>query len=178
MSIFDHFSAKDRGILQARAERAARLAQDNTQDDLMTLLVVTLGQERYALPIEDIANIYEDMLITPVPCVPSFVAGVANIRGHIMLALDLAALLGVPDEIKPETATLAVLADNELEAAVQVGSIRGVESVTASDLAAIPANVELNHSAYVRGILPDGTVLLDIGSILNDPALIVSIEQP
>ena len=178
MSIFDHFSAEDREILQARAQRAAREAQIAHRQDFLTALVVSVGQETYALPVEAVANVYEDIAVTPVPCVPPVVAGVANIRGHITLALDLAALLGVANDSKPEAITLVVLADRDLGVAFQVDSMRGVESLVASDLASVPANMALKHPAYVRGILPDGTVLLNISSMLENPDLIAASGQP
>ncbi len=176
MSIYQRFSAQELDILRSRAQSAARSAQEDESKDLLTALVVMAGQEGYALPIEAVANVYEGVSITPIPCVPPFVSGVANIRGHIILALDLAALLGIPDQAKPETATLTVLANSEFAVALQVSSIRGIESFSASDLAAVPANIGLAHSAYVGGILPDGAVLLNVDAILSDPKLIVGAD--
>lgn len=177
MSIFDGFSAKELDILRARAQRVAQAAHEEAPQDLLTALTVMVGEERYALPVEAIANVYEDVMTTPIPCAPAYVAGVANIRGHIIVALDLAALLGVPHEAEGERATLAVLADGELKAAFQVGSLLGVESLPTGELASIPANVALRHAGYVQGVLPDGTVLLNVDAILNDPELIVSTGQ-
>ena len=177
MSIYQGFSDREREILQARAESISHDTRKADPKDLLTALVVMAGQEVYALPIQAIANVYEGLSVIPIPCVPPFVSGVVNIRGHLILALDLAALVGTPDEAKSETTWSVMLANSELAAAFQVKSIRGIESFSVSDLVAVPDQIGLRHSAYIDGILPDSTIVLNVDTIVSDPSLIVDIEQ-
>src|SRR5215216_5720695 len=97
MSIHEHFTERELKILQARAERAASAAQrDDVEKTEIRALQCTLGSESYALPVEFVRAVYENVTVVPVPCTPRFVAGIANIRGRIMPVLDLATLLNVP----------------------------------------------------------------------------------
>ena len=171
MAFSESFSERELKILQARAERAARSLETETQGLLITVLVVTTGQEDYALPIDLVANVYEGMAITPLPCVPAGVAGLVNVRGHIVLALDLAHLLNLQS---PESAALVVLANDQLGVAFLVEKIKGVETLSASTILPIPQNVNLAQAAYVQGLLPNGAALLDVNTILTDPALSAS----
>src|SRR5262245_5109120 len=93
MSIYEHFSDTERAVLQARAERAARTLRSDEAEERLNTLLVKLGGETYALPIEAVIAVYEAMLVVPVPCTPPFLAGITNIRGHIIPVLDLGHLL-------------------------------------------------------------------------------------
>ena len=93
MSIFEHFSEEEREILRIRAERAANAVRESAQEAVFSALEVTIQSQSYALPIEVLTTVYENVAVVPVPCVPSFVAGIANIRGRILPVFDLAVLL-------------------------------------------------------------------------------------
>jgi purine-binding chemotaxis protein CheW len=170
VSTYAHFSDKELAVLRDRAKRIARLAQDNGEAEVLTVLAVSIGDERYALPIESITNVYEGMSITRVPGVPPGVAGVVNIRGRITLVLDLRTLLGVPGETT-ESYLLVALADDSLDLALRVDSLRDVERIAAAGLTPASANTQLRNASHIRGLFPDGQALLDLTSIIHDPSL-------
>src|SRR4051812_37898715 len=99
-SIFRDFSETDLQILRTRAERAARVQQDEGQVELLTVLSVTVGSERYALPIDAVSSVYEGLVLTHVPCVPAGIAGITNVRGRIVLVLDMLVLLNASGHSK------------------------------------------------------------------------------
>src|SRR5882724_2626146 len=103
MSIYEHFSQQELEILWARAERAAYAAQKSDAETLITALQITPGGESYALPVELLHGVYEGIEVMAVPCTPPFIAGVANVRGRILPVLDLATVLGAPEQALPET---------------------------------------------------------------------------
>ncbi len=162
------FSDAELDILKARADRLAQLEKGQEQGERLIVLSVKVGSESYALPIESIASVYEGLHVTHVPCVPPAVAGVANVRGRIILVLDLRTLLKVPGGAS-QANVLITLADDDLELALWVDAIRDVESIPAAALAPTPANVDLQKPGYIRGLFPDGLALLDLTSIANDP---------
>ena len=168
-SIYQQFSETELELLKARAERGARQVQDDKQENLLTVLSVKVGEEKYALPIEVIANVYEGLTVTRVPCVPVGVAGIVNIRGRVYLVLDLKTLLNVPGEVN-DSNVLVALADDELELALRVDKIEDVETIPASALSPTPGNIGLQSAGHIRGLFPNGLALLDFDSIVNDPS--------
>jgi len=60
-----------------------------------TLVVFELDGREFALPIDDIAEILQMVLITPVPEVPPWVAGMVNLRGRVIPVIDLRTRLGM-----------------------------------------------------------------------------------
>ncbi|HLY27684.1 MAG TPA: chemotaxis protein CheW [Aggregatilineales bacterium] len=164
-SIYQQFSETELRILKARADRVARQVQGQEQVELQTVLSIKVGAERYALPIESVSSVYEDISIVPVPCVPDGVAGIANIRGRIILALDLKTLLNITAE-NSDTA-LVMLAESDLDVALLVSGISGVETLLTSTISPVPANGDVQKAAHIAGLFADGLALLDMASLVK-----------
>jgi chemotaxis signal transduction protein len=60
------------------------------------LLAIRLGQQYFALHLSDIAGVFADKKITPVPGASGFLLGIAGFRGVIAPVYDLQRLLGCP----------------------------------------------------------------------------------
>jgi purine-binding chemotaxis protein CheW len=165
-SLYTHFSERELALLQKRAERAAQSVAEDQKEEFITTLNVSVGHENYALPINSVANAYEGVPITPVPHAPSYVLGLANLRGHMMLVLDLGRLLDVKQDSGTDK-TLIVVADDELSAALAVDYIAGVKEVALSSLASLPNNLSLSQFEHLQGVLPNGAVLVDIDAMLT-----------
>jgi purine-binding chemotaxis protein CheW len=174
MSVFERFSQEQMAVLKARAERVARAAAEEDAGSLFGVLTVTIGAEQYALPVEWLTAVFDDVSVVPVPCTPDYVGGIANIRGHIVPVIHLAHLLNVAVAPGVEFNKLIVLSNNELTLAVQVSGIGDVLNVSEHDLSAVPGDADIAQGVYMRGILPDGAVVLDVRAILEDPALNVA----
>jgi purine-binding chemotaxis protein CheW len=181
MSFYDQFDKHQQAILR---QRAASVADEKTAETAETLagidtLVVKLGYEFYGLPLESLTAAYQDKInlttpIVPVPCTPPFVAGIANIRGRVIPVIDLARLLNVPDEATSSNSMgIIVVTDDEVTLAFRVDAIRDAIQVQVNELAPISELFDLAATEYLQGTLPDGTILLNMDAILNDPRLIV-----
>jgi purine-binding chemotaxis protein CheW len=177
MSFYDHFDEYEREVLRQRAERAA----DKTSEAEETfagigVLTVTLGGETYGLPLRALTAAYQvnvnlNTPVVPVPCTPPYVAGVANIRGHVVPVIDLPVLLGLPSDT--ETTGIVVVADEQTTMAFRVDGIGDSVLVQLGELIPMSELFDLAKTDYLQGTLPDGTILLDIDAILTDSTLIV-----
>lgn len=58
------------------------------------MVVVRLGGTRFGLAMESVAEVGRPPVLTRVPGLPEWVAGVANWRGRVLAVLDVRALLG------------------------------------------------------------------------------------
>ena len=181
MSFYDHFDEHEQAILRKRAASAADEKTAETAETLASIdtLVIRLGYEFYGLPLQSLTAAYQDKInlttpIVPVPCTPPFVAGIANIRGRVIPVIDMARWLGIPDEDTSSTSTGIVIAANEdVTMAFRVDAIGDAILVRVNDITPVSKLFDLAHSEYLQGTLPNGTILLNIDEILNDPSLIV-----
>ena len=171
---FRQFSEEELAILKMRAERVARATKDDSGDEVIGALMITLRREVYAVPIEALTGVYESISVVPVPCTPSYVSGIANIRGHIVPVLDLVHLLDVGGEAEQDAPMLVVASDNDVTMAFRADMVGDVMNIFSREVNLPPINGAGQQMNYIQGILSDGSALLNIRAILSDPALSVS----
>ena len=174
MTVFDRFSAEEMAILKQRAERVARAAREDDRGAIVSALTIQLHEEKYALPVEDLTAVYYEGDVVPVPWTPPYVSGIANIRGRIIPVLNLGVLLEVPDQVDTERGPLIVASSDESTLAFRVSAVGDVLNFVGHEIEPVPLNMESKQVSYYQGVLRDGTVVLNIRAILNDPALIVA----
>lgn len=175
MSFLDQFSDDEQALLRRRADRAALSSRDEGEVlARIDTLVVALGDESYALPLGALTAAYQATTpVVPVPCTPPFVAGITNIRGRVVPVIDLAVLLGVSGTAPSEFAAMIVVANEAMTVAFRVSAIGDAILVKVDDLAPVSGLFDLARQEYVQGALPDGTIVLNLAAILNDPTLVV-----
>ncbi|MCG8503860.1 MAG: chemotaxis protein CheW [Sphingomonadales bacterium] len=77
-----------------------------SRSDFVTIRVA--GQ-LLGLPVLAVHDVLNAQKITPIPVAPSFVAGVLNLRGRIVTAIDLRNRLGFPDREEGEKSMSVVV---------------------------------------------------------------------
>jgi purine-binding chemotaxis protein CheW len=177
MSFYDHFDDYERSVLHERAERAADQTADEEESFTgIEVLTVTLGSETYGLPLQALTAAYQvnvnlNTPVIPVPCTPPHIAGIANIRGHVVPVIDLPALLGVSSN--PDTTGIVVVANEQMTMAFRIDRIGDTVLVQLGELIPVSELFDLAKTDYLQGTLPDGTILLNIEAILTDSTLVV-----
>ena len=122
-------------------------------------LRIRLGTEHYALDLDHVLEVVELGEVTPVPGSAPTLIGIRNLRGEILPALDLSALLGVAGERAPHS--LVVVADGERRAGLAVDEV--------IDLSQLPQATARVDSLLVRGgVLVDGALVgvVDVSAML------------
>ena len=137
------------------------------------VLVFGLGGERYGLQTVHVAEVMPMAPLTAIPGVPDFVAGVAASRIGVLAVNDLRVLLDLPLARLEEPAAIIVLQDENMAFGIFADVIHGVEryamEAMAPDLPTLGAGVK----AYLKGVAPDRTAILDGALLLSDTRLIV-----
>ena len=70
----------------------------------MRALLLRVGEDAYAVPIEVAREVLGATIVTPLPTAPSSVLGLCNVRGEIIPVFDTGVLLG----LSPVTSTATV----------------------------------------------------------------------
>jgi purine-binding chemotaxis protein CheW len=161
-------------ILQDRARQLAVIPEH--QLDISNCIDITrfeLHGENYAFESRYIREIVPVNHVTPLPCVPDFVAGIMNLRGRILSLLYLDKLLGL-STVRPKTLPQVIILSNEtMEFGVLVEKINGVAQLPLTRIQDSLPTLSDNAQRYLRGLTTDHQILLDAHLLLNDPALCV-----
>src|SRR5260370_12533091 len=94
----DNATAKLEAFLATVGQKRAELAQEviAAPQDEVEILTFTLGEERYAIEIDDIAEIISAQAATRIPNVDAGIVGVISVRGSIVTLVDVRSRLKQP----------------------------------------------------------------------------------
>ena len=161
-------------ILKERARKLARPPERaSAPREVLELLVFSLDRERYAIETAHVVEVVPLRSITPVPCVPDFVAGVIHHRGRILPVLDLGRFIGFGARAASETGRVVCLEVGGMTFGLLADGVAGVVQVAADQLAPPPRGDE---GTLLRGITTDRVAVLDLEALAADPRLVVSEE--
>ncbi|KPF96295.1 chemotaxis protein CheW [Rhodopseudomonas sp. AAP120] len=91
-------------------------AQDATHDDAIQVVMIGLGDEKFALDAESVREIIDPIPATKVAGAKAFVPGVINVRGNVIPFADLRIRFGMPaarETVDTRIVVLEVRIDNE-----------------------------------------------------------------
>jgi purine-binding chemotaxis protein CheW len=131
-----------------------------------------LAGELYALPVARIQEIQRAGGITRVPHAPPPVRGIANLRGKVLVVVDLRLRLGLPPAVADERSRILVVSSRQRSLGLLVDAAHQVLGLLPSRIEPPPADLMDERSAYLAGVvqLDDSLVIaLDIDQLLLVP---------
>lgn len=138
------------------------------QADHQQLVVFTLGDEHYALPIQAVNEIIRYSEPRSVASRTDWVRGVISLRGRIVPVYDVAARLGVASQLSDQSKIVIVEAGSET-AGVIVDSVEEVLTVSADQIEEAPGADTTMIESIVR-IDERLVVLLTLNTIFEATA--------
>jgi purine-binding chemotaxis protein CheW len=136
-----------------------------SHDSNLQLVVFSLGEEEYALPITHVQEIIRYTEPRGVASQTPWIKGVISLRGKIVPVYDLASRLGL--QTSTEAYKIVIVESGDDMAGVIVGEVEEVLTVTTADLDEVPAA----GAACIQAIAKVDdrlVVLLDPAGILAD----------
>ena len=137
-----------------------------SNDSTMQLVVFSLGEEEYALPITHVQEIIRYTEPRGVASQTPWVKGVISLRGKIVPVYDLASRLGL--DVTSVASKIVMVESGDQMAGVIVGDVEEVLTLTSADLDEVPAA----GAACIQAIAKVGDRLV----VLLDPAGIFAGE--
>ena len=128
---------------------------DNNQ-----LVVFTLDEYRYAVPLAAVERVVRLVEITPLPKAPRIVIGVINLQGRIVPVLDMRARFGLPKRGMRLGDQLIIARTSRRTVAMLVDESRGVMECPSDNTVA--AEEIVPGMEYVTGVmkLADGMLFI------------------
>ena len=138
--------------------------------DTREYITVTIGKQLFGMPIDQVHDVFSVQQMTSVPKAPKEIAGVLNLRGRIVTAVDMRRRLGLPDR-DLDAAPMAVGVDHKGESyGLIIDEVGEVLRLSASTTEAPPANLDPNWAQICSGVQRlEGRliVILDLVRILS-----------
>lgn len=179
-------------------------ANEKKVEEQVQLVVYALDKEDYGTTITDLQEVIEIQEVTPIPNAPEFIEGVLNLRGRIVVVINLEKRFGLKRETKNVPSHIIITEVDGNLFGVMVDYVKEVMQVPVSAIRKTPELVTTKIKAdYLSGVVVLGEeedeeetkdsrliILLDLKKFLNDEDLMnlgdeiqglddtTSIEEP
>ncbi len=161
-------------------ERARALAREATREagsgEQVEFLEFALAQERYGFETSHVQEVAAVTAVTPVPCTPSFVAGLISLRGQILSVIDLGKYFDLAASEPVELDQVVVLSTEAMLVGVLASAIIGLGSVAREDLETSLPTLAGRRARYLQGVSRTGVAIIDAQSLLSDPEIVVHAD--
>ncbi|MDO8727328.1 MAG: chemotaxis protein CheW [Candidatus Methanoperedens sp.] len=132
------------------------------------IVVFSIDERRYALPLATVERIVRVVEITPLPKVPDIVQGIINVQGRIIPVINIRKRFGLPErEINLSDQLIIAQASNH-NFALLVDTVSGVIEYSEHDV--VEAQEVIPGAEYVKGMikLENGiNLVLDLDTLLS-----------
>ncbi|MBY0425171.1 MAG: chemotaxis protein CheW [Cytophagales bacterium] len=151
---------------------AKEIATVNSHQTLQ-IVVFKLGNEEYGLQIDQIKEVVITPNITRMPQTPSYIRGVANIRGNVIAIFDLEDRFNLNQTNKGQPSKYTLVVEGEdLKMGLLVNEVPNTVTVNSSDLNESVGiiNDAYAETNYIKGIIKTGArliILIDIFKVID-----------
>jgi len=164
-------------ILHERALALAREpARTEPSEAMLEVVEFLLGAEHYAVETAAVRETQPLKDLTPLPCAPSFLAGVVNIRGRILAVVDLKRLFEVPASTVARAPKIIILHGSDSEFGLLADEVLGTRKLSRNALQPSLPTLGGIRAEYLKGVTGERLVLLDAERLLSDEKLVVNEE--
>lgn len=123
-----------------------------------TYLTFKLGQELFAVNVDNVLEVLERQLITPVPDAPKNLVGIINFRGEILPVLNTHLKFNLAVEDNEELERLLIVFEigqdeNKYSVAATADAVKDVIEVADEQIKPVPENGISYDSKFLTGII-------------------------
>lgn len=129
-------------------------------EEMRKYVLVTVGKERLAIPIDGLAEIGPMPSITSLPNLPDWILGIANQRGEIISVIDLPHLMNNNGKSASKGQRLAVLQKDSMKVGISLDQIIATVSRPESDRVNLEDSFfsQIEPDVFGKGLQVDQTI--------------------
>lgn len=163
-----------RAILKARAQILAQEPEDQALKlESIEVVEFLLAYEKYGIELSMVREIYPLKEFTLVPCTPSFVLGIINVRGQILSVIDIKKFFNLPEKGLTDLNKVIIVYTDKMEVGILADVILGVREIPCAEIQPSLPILTGIRADYLKGITKEVLVILDVEKILADKKILV-----
>lgn len=151
----------------------------STAEHRRELLSVRIGNQEFAMDIRSIREIRGWIASTHLPHAPSFIKGMINLRGTVLVVIDLAERLGLPPQEPSPASVFVVVEHGDKVAGLLVDAVCDIITVTEDMCQPTPETGTTTSREYIEGlIMMENRIvsIVAIPSLMPDAAVEALLE--
>lgn len=163
-------------LLKARAVTLAQELEKGAIAEYVEVVVFVLAYETYGINTDYVREVYPLKDLTPLPCTPSFVAGIVNMRGKVLSVIDLKRLFELPAQGLTDLNRVIIVSDDVMEFGILADAILGVRHIPLKEIQTSLPTLTGVREEYLSGITAERLVILDAAKLLTSSNIVVEEE--
>lgn len=170
-------SPEELEVFRGRALNFSSVPEEIEISGQVPLAVVGMGEEYFGVYLDLVREFAKWENITPLPCCPKHVIGNMNLRGEILLVIDVRGMLDLAAKEPDEDAMVLIIETPEMRTGLLIENIYEVLYIRAAEIKAVPAVIKKIEQEYIKGSFPyRGRMLgiLDLSKVLAREDLVVN----
>lgn len=135
----------------------------------MKVIVFQIGNEEYAVPVDQVGSIERLESITRVPRTEKFVKGIINLRGIVIPVIDLRLRFGMEEAKHTDSTRIIIIHLDQVEVGLIVDLANDVIDLHEDMIESAPEVVGTIHVDYILGVAKIEKrllILLDLQKVL------------
>lgn len=145
---------------------------EESAGDLLQLVIFQLGSEEFGVEIMQVQEIIRMPDITRIPQSPEYVEGIINLRGKIIVVINLDTRFGLELKELDDNSRIIIIEVGDSVVGMIVDSVSEVLRLPAANVEPAPEIIKAKiHADYLRGVgkLDDRLlILLDLEKVLTE----------
>lgn len=136
--------------------------------DIDKVVVFTLDDRSYALPLESISRIIHAVEVSSLPKAPAIIEGIINVRGRINAVVDMRKRFGLVSREMSIDDNMIIVKTKKKELALWVDTVTGIKEIIPGKYSDISAT--LPNTEYIKGVVKTGEgiiLIYDLEQCLN-----------
>lgn len=162
-------------IFEERAKILSEVPAPEESGEKISILSFQLYEELYGVELGYLTETRQSVAIRHVPCAPSHLVGIINLRGELLPVVDLCPILGLPQRPPQKMIpALLVLSLKGAKLALMADQARDILTFPKKELQPTPLSLEAERALFIRGelLVENRPIsLLDVERLLQDPRL-------
>lgn len=163
-------------ILNARARALALAPVEERVTETIEVVTFILAYETYAIESAYVREIYPLKDITPLPCVPSFVAGIVNVHGQVLSVVDIKTFFDLPAKGLTDLNKIIVLSCDVMEFGILADAVLDARCIPRQHIQPPLPTLTGIREQYLRGLTTEGVIVLDAYRLLTSRNIVVHEE--
>lgn len=164
-------------ILKKRAKLLQQSEEEIVQGgEEINGLQFMLSNENYLIDSLFISEVIHVKAITPIPCTPSFILGMINLRGKILSVIDLNKYFNLPEKKVSDLNRLIVVKHKDIELCILTDDIIGNTIIELESLQKNVTTISDLPANCILGVTKDRLIVLNIKELLEDDRIIINEE--
>jgi purine-binding chemotaxis protein CheW len=151
--------------------------QANHAESRLELLSVRIGSQEFAMDIRSIREIRGWIASTHLAHAPAFIKGMINLRGAVLLVIDLAQRLGLPPQEPNAASVVVVVESGDKVAGLLVDAVCDIITVTDDMRQATPETGTDTPKEFIEGLIDNRIIsIVSIAALMPDAAVQSMVE--